>query len=62
MEALWGRTGGEAERAAQKLGIPFHTSQVDSYLIFVPLSHQSGCLLCDICVCICIVIGYHLPH
>ena len=36
MEALWGRTGAEAEKAAQKLGVTFHTSQVASYiLIFV---------------------------
>jgi len=33
VEALWGRTGGEAERAAQKLGVPFHTSQVDDVLL-----------------------------
>ena len=35
MEALWGRTGAEAEKAAQKLGVTFHTSQVAYYLIVV---------------------------
>jgi len=33
VEALWGRTSGEAEKAAQKLGINFHTSQVDDVLL-----------------------------
>ena len=35
MEALWGRTGAEAEKAAQKLGVTFHTSQVASYFVVV---------------------------
>jgi len=33
VEALWGRTGAEAEKAAQRLGVTFHTSQVDDVLL-----------------------------
>ena len=38
MEALWGRTSGEAEKAAQKLGINFHTSQVFFFDTIAPSS------------------------
>lgn len=33
MEALWARTSIEAERAAAKLGVPFHTCHVDDVLL-----------------------------
>ena len=37
VEALWGRTGAEAEKAAQRLGVTFHTSQVASSFIYTYL-------------------------
>ena len=45
VEALWGRTGAEAEKAAQKLGVTFHTSQVASYLIAV-FGQKVACYTC----------------
>lgn len=33
VEALWARTAAEAETVAHRLGVPFHTSQVDDVLL-----------------------------
>ena len=43
VEALWGRTGAEAEKAAQRLGVTFHTSQVaSSFMYLLVFGQQVG--------------------